>query len=65
MITDDQIAHIEERILKKAEMVAYQLSDPCGDRNLQLKMYEAVKSYIIYGARLFQEELSKLTDNET
>lgn len=64
MITDIEIAVIEARIAKQAEKVAYEVTEPCEDRELQTKMYEAVKSYIIYGARLFQEELLNLKNDE-
>lgn len=64
MITDIEIAIIEARISKQAEKVAYEVTEPCEDRELQNKMYEAIKSYIIYGARLFQEELLNLKNDE-
>lgn len=64
MITDMEIAVIEARIAKQAEKVAYEVTEPCEDRELQTKMYEAIKSYIIYGARLFQEELLNLKNDE-
>lgn len=64
MITDIEIAVIEARIAKQAEKVAYEITEPCKDRELQTKMYEAIKSYIIYGARLFQEELLNLKNDE-
>lgn len=64
MITDIEIAAIEARISKQAEKVAYEVTEPCEDRELQTKMYEAIKSYIIYGARLFQEELLNLKNDE-
>lgn len=64
MITDTEIAVIEARISKQAEKVAYEVTEPCEDRELQTKMYEAIKSYIIYGARLFQEELLNLKNDE-
>ena len=64
MITDIEIAVIEARITKQAEKVAYEVTEPCEDRELQTKMYEAIKSYIIYGARLFQEELLNLKNEE-
>lgn len=64
MITDIEIAVIEARIAKQAEKVAYEVTETCKDRELQTKMYEAIKSYIIYGARLFQEELLNLKNDE-
>lgn len=64
MITNIEIAVIEARISKQAEKVAYEVTEPCEDRELQTKMYEAIKSYIIYGARLFQEELLNLKNDE-
>lgn len=64
MITDIEIAVIEARIAKQAEKVAYEVTEPFEDRKLQTKMYEAIKSYIIYGARLFQEELLNLKNDE-
>lgn len=64
MITDIEIAVIESRITKQAEKVAYEVTEPCEDRELQTRMYEAIKSYIIYGARLFQEELLNLKNDE-
>lgn len=64
MITDIEIAVIEARISKQAEKVAYEVTEPCEDRELQTRMYEAIKSYIIYGARLFQEELLNLKNDE-
>ena len=64
MITDIEIAVIEARITKQAEKVAYEVTEPCEERELQTRMYEAIKSYIIYGARLFQEELLNLKNDE-
>jgi hypothetical protein len=65
MITIEQISIIEERIAKKAEEISYQVTEQYGDRRIQATMYELIKSYIIHGARLFQEELLNLKDNET
>lgn len=64
MITDIEIAVIEARISKQAEKVAYEVTESCEDRELQTWMYKAIKSYIIYGARLFQEELLNLKNDE-
>lgn len=64
MITDIEIAVIEARISKQAEKVAYEATELFEDREVQTKMYEAIKSYIIYGARLFQEELLNLKNDE-
>lgn len=58
-MTDDQIAIIEERVTKRAEEISYQITEQYGDRRIQATMYELIKSYIIHGARLFQEELLK------
>lgn len=65
MITDDQISIIEKRIAKKAEEISYQITEQYGNRRIQAAMYELIKSYIIHGARLFQEELLKIEDYET
>lgn len=65
MITDEQIAAIEERIAKKAEETAYRVTEHYDDGRIQATMYELIKSYIIHGARLFEEELINLTDYET
>lgn len=59
MITEEQIAAIEQIVAKKAEETAYQISEQCEHRQIQLGLYELIKSYIIYGSRLFQEELNK------
>jgi hypothetical protein len=57
MITEEQIEAIERIVAKKAEETAYHLSEQCENRQVQLYMYEVAKKCIIYGSRLYQEEL--------
>lgn len=60
----ETIAKIEATIEKKAEEIAYQQTEHYSDRHIQFSMYEICKSHIILGARMFEEELLKLEENE-
>ena len=60
----ETIAKIEATIEKKAKEIAYQQTEHYSDRLIQYSMYTICKSYIILGARMFEEELLKLEENE-
>lgn len=65
MITSEQFSQIETNIEKKAEETAYRLTEHYSDHKVQSAMYELCKSHIILGARMFEEELLKIEENET
>ena len=65
MITSEQFSQIETIIEKKAEETAYRLTEHYCDHKVQSTMYELCKSHIILGARMFEEELLKIEENET
>lgn len=58
--THEQWEKAESMVQKRAEEVAYMHSDRSSDRMIQKALYDMVKHYIMLGARMMEEELTKI-----
>lgn len=58
------IEQAEEAVRKRAARIAYEKSENMMESDVQTIFFRLIKDYIILGARLMQEELLKLEENE-
>ena len=58
------IEQAEETVRKRAARIAYEKSENMMESDVQTIFFRLIKDYIILGARLMQEELLKLEENE-
>lgn len=58
------IKQSEEAVRERATRIAYEKSENMMESDVQTIFFRLIKDYIILGARLMQEELLKLEENE-
>lgn len=58
------IEQAEEAVRERATRIAYEKSENMMESDVQTIFFRLIKDYIILGARLMQEELLKLEENE-
>lgn len=58
------IEQAEEAVRKRTARIAYEKSENMMESDVQTIFFRLIKDYIILGARLMQEELLKLEENE-
>lgn len=61
---DSIISQAEENVRQRAIKVAYQCSEKFDNSGTQRAAFTLYKDFIILGARMMQEEISKLETNE-